>query len=49
MKENGYKFESHSNFGRLHLVEDGRIILTSGEARERYPLFTMINITFKKD
>jgi len=49
MKENGYKFESHSNFGRLHLVEDGRIILTSGEARERYPSFTMINITFKKD
>lgn len=49
MKENGYGFDSHSNFGRLHLVEDGRIILTSGEARERYPLFTMINITFKKD
>lgn len=47
MKENGYKFESHSNFGKLHLVEDGRIILTSGEAREKYPSFTMINITFK--
>jgi hypothetical protein len=49
MKENGYEFDSHSNFGRLHLVEDGRIILTSGEARERYPSFTMINITFKKN
>jgi len=48
MKDNGYKFDSHSNFGRLHLVEDGRIIISSGEARERYPSFTMINITFKK-
>lgn len=48
MKENGYEFDSHSNFGRLHLVEDGRIIISSGEARERYPSFTMINITFKK-
>lgn len=48
MKDNGYKFDSHSNFGRLHLIEDGRIIISSGEARERYPSFTMINITFKK-
>jgi len=49
MKENGYKYDTHSNFGRLHLTEDGRIILTSGEAREKYPTFTMINILFKKD
>jgi hypothetical protein len=49
MKENGYEYDSHSNFGRLHLVEDGRVIISSGEAREKYPSFTMINITFKKD
>jgi hypothetical protein len=48
MKDNGYEFHSHSNFGRLNLTEDGRIILTSGEARENRPPFTMINITFKK-
>ena len=48
MKENGYKLHSHSNYGRLHFNEDGRIILTSGEARENRPPFTMINITFKK-
>lgn len=49
MKDNGYKYETHSNYGRLHFVEDGRIIISGGEARERYPSFTMINILFKKD
>ena len=48
MKDNGYKYDTHSNFGKLHFTEDGRIILSSGEARERYPSFTMINILFKK-
>lgn len=48
MKDNGYVYDSHSNFGRLYFVEDGRIILSSGEARERYPSFTMIKILFKK-
>jgi len=48
MKDNGYKYDAHSNFGKLHFTEDNRIILTSGEARERYPTFTMINILFKK-
>ena len=48
MKDNGYGYDTHSNFGRLHFVEDGRIIISSGEARERYPSFTMINILFKK-
>lgn len=49
MKDNGYKYDTHSNFGKLHFTEDGRIILSSGEAREKYPSFTMINILFKKD
>jgi hypothetical protein len=49
MKDNGYGYDSHSNFGKLHFTEDGRIIISSGEARERYPSFTMINILFKKD
>lgn len=49
MKDNGYGYDTHSNNGRLHFTEDGRIILSSGEARERYPSFTMINILFKKD
>ena len=48
MKDNGYKYDTHSNFGKLHFTEDGRIILSSGEAREKYPSFTMINILFKK-
>ena len=48
MKDNGYVYDSHSNMGRLYFVEDGRIILSSGEARERYPSFTMIKILFKK-
>jgi len=55
MKDNGYGYDTHSNNGRLHLTEDGRIILSSiyslgssGEAREKYPSFTMINILFKK-
>ena len=48
MKDNGYKYDTHSNFGRLYFVEDGRIIISGGEARERYPSFTMINILFKK-
>ena len=49
MKDNGYnKYDTHSNFGRLNFTDDNRIILTSGEARERYPSFTMINILFKK-
>ena len=48
MKDNGYVYDSHSNFGRLYFVEDGRIILSSGEAREGYPSFTMIKILFKK-
>ena len=49
MKDNGYKYDTHSNFGKLHFTEDGRIIISSGEARERYPSFTMINILFKKN
>lgn len=49
MEENGYHFDTHSNNGKLYFVTDGRIILSSGEARERYPSFTMINILFKKD
>ena len=49
MKDNGYKYDTHSNFGKLHFTEDGRIIISSGEARERYPSFTIINILFKKD
>jgi len=49
MEDNGYKYDTHSNYGRLHFTEDGRIILSSGEAREIYPSFTMINILFKKD
>lgn len=48
MKDNGYEYDTHSNFGRLYFVEDGRIILSSGEVRERYPSFTMIKILFKK-
>ena len=49
MKDNGYGYDTHSNFGRLHFVEDGRIIISGGAAREGYPSFTMINILFKKD
>jgi hypothetical protein len=48
MKDNGYVYDSNSNMGRLYFVEDGRIILSSGEAREGYPSFTMIKILFKK-
>jgi len=48
MEENGFNFDTHSNYGRLYFVTDGRIILSSGEARERYPSFKMINILFKK-
>jgi len=49
MKDNGYKYDTHSNYGRLYFSEDsGRIILSSGEARPNYPRFTMINILFKK-
>lgn len=49
MKDNGYKYDTHSNYGRLHFTEDGRIIISGGEARPNYPRFTMINILFKKD
>ena len=49
MEDNGYIETTHSNFGKLHFTEDGRIILSSGEVRERYPSFTQINILFKKD
>ena len=48
MKDNGYVYDSSSNMGRLYFIEDGRIILSSGEAREGYPSFTMIKILFKK-
>lgn len=48
MEENGYHFDTHSNNGKLYFVTDGRIILSSGEARPNYPSFTMINILFKK-
>ena len=48
MKDNGYKYDTHSNYGRLYFTEDGRVILSSGEAREKYPSFTMIKITFTK-
>jgi hypothetical protein len=49
MKDNGYEYDTHSNFGKLYFVEDGRIIISGGEARPNYPRFTMINILFKKD
>jgi hypothetical protein len=48
MKDNGYQFETHSNMGSLHFTDDGRVIISSGEARANYPSFTMINILFKK-
>jgi hypothetical protein len=48
MKDNGYEYDTNSNMGKLHFTEDGRIILSSGEARERYTSFTMIKILFKK-
>ena len=48
MKDNGYEYDTNSNMGKLHFTEDDRIILSSGEARERYPSFTMINMLFKK-
>jgi hypothetical protein len=48
MKDNGYEFTTHSNFGRLHFIDDGRVIISSGEARPNYPTFTMIDILFKK-
>jgi hypothetical protein len=48
MKDNGYEYDTHSNYGRLYLTNDDRIILSSGEVRENRPPFTMINITFKK-
>ena len=48
MKDNGYEYDTNSNTGKLHFTEDDRIILSSGESRERYPSFTMINILFKK-
>lgn len=48
MEEKGYHFDINSNHGRLYFVTDGRIILSSGEVRENYPSFTMVNILFKK-
>ena len=48
MEDNGYKYDTHSNYGKLYFVEDGRIIISGGEARPNYPRFTMINILFKK-
>lgn len=49
MKDNEYKYDTHSNYGRLYFSEDSdKIILSSGEARPNYPRFTMINILFKK-
>lgn len=47
MKDNGYVYDTHSNYGRLYFTEDNRIIISSGEARERYPSFTIINFLFK--
>lgn len=47
MKDKGYKYDTHSNYGRLYFTEDDRIIISSGEAREKYPSFTMIKISFK--
>ena len=47
MKGNGYVYDTHSNYGRLYFTEDNRIIISGGEARERYPSFTMIDILFK--
>lgn len=38
-----------SSKGKLYFVTDGTIIISGGEARERYPSFTMINILFKKN
>lgn len=48
MKDKGYKYDTHSNYGRLYFTEDDRVILSSGEAREKYPSFTMIKISFTK-
>ncbi len=47
MKDDGYEFETHSNFGRLYLTDD-IVIISSGRARPNYPSFTLINILFKK-
>jgi hypothetical protein len=56
MKDKGYEHDTHSNFGSLFLTEDGKIILPFAknddgftlEITEDFPLFTMINILFKK-
>lgn len=48
MKDNGYKYDTHSNYGRLYFSESGRVIISSGEVREKYPSFTRIKILFYK-
>ena len=49
MKDKGYEHDAHSNWGSLFLSEDGKIIIPKlFEITEDFPLFTMINILFKK-
>lgn len=52
MKDKGYEHDTHSNWGSLFLTEDGirhKIIIPKlFEITEDFPLFTMINILFKK-
>jgi len=52
MKDKGYEHDAHSNWGSLFLTEDGirhKIIIPKlFEITEDFPLFTMINILFKK-
>ena len=52
MKDKGYEHDTHSNWGSLFLTEDGirhKIIIPKlFEITEDFPLFTMINILFRK-
>lgn len=52
MKDKGYEHDTHSNWGSLFLTDDGirhKIIIPKlFEITEDFPLFTMINILFKK-
>lgn len=52
MKDKGYEHDTHSNWGSLFLTEDGirhKIIIPKlFTVTEDFPIFTMINILFKK-
>ena len=49
MKDKGYEHDAHSNWGSLFLSEDGKIIIPKlFEITEDFPIFTMVNILFKK-